>query len=62
MDISESVFIIIVSIIIFAVGMALVKIGGSIATTEIIKNQKVCVNASSSGVEFTKCFKLVEVK
>ena len=62
MGTGESVFIVVISIIIFVVAMALFKIGGNIATTEIIKNQKVCINASSGGVEFTKCFKLVEVK
>ena len=41
MGTGESVFIVVISIIIFGVAMALFKVGGNIATTEIIKDQKV---------------------
>lgn len=58
----ELVFITVVTIVISVAGVFLLYLGSDIATTNIIKDQKVCVNASSSGVEFTKCFKLVAVE
>ena len=37
-------FITVVTIVIISLGVFLLCIGGSIATTEIIKNQKVCLD------------------